>query len=244
MATAVFRFDEGLKKFLSKSRRDGPFEYACARAATLKNAIEALGVPHTETGAITVNGEPATLQRVVRDGDAIQVSHWEAPPSRGEPVFLADAHLGGLARFLRMLGFDTLHENAMSDEAIRRLAREEGRILLTRDRELLKCADIARGAYVRELKAQAQLREVAARYDLAPIARPFTRCLACNLALAPVDKREILERLPESVSRLHDSFVRCSGCGRIYWRGTHYEKMRSFLRSALTEPSASREAGR
>ena len=233
MATAVFHFDEVLKRFLSKPRRGGPFEYDCARAATLKNAIEALGVPHTETGALTVNGQPATLQRAVREGDVVQVFPWDPSRAPRQPAFLADAHLGGLARFLRMLGFDTLHENALSDEEIRRLAREEDRIVLTRDRELLKCADITRGAFVRELKAEAQLREVAARYGLAQMARPFTRCLACNLVLAAADRREVLDRLPESVSRLHDSFVRCPGCLRVYWRGSHYARMQAALGRAL-----------
>jgi len=237
VATAVFRFDEALKQFLPKSCRGGPFEYGCARAATLKNAIEALGVPHTETGAITVNGEPATLQRAVREGDVVQVFAWDASQLRDEPVFLADAHLGGLARFLRMLGFDTLHENAMSDAAIRRLAREEGRIVLTRDRELLKCADIVRGAFVRAQKAEAQLREVAGRYALVPLARPFTRCLECNLPLAAAEKHEVLERLPESVSRLHESFMRCPGCQRVYWRGSHYARMQAALGRALTAAS-------
>jgi hypothetical protein len=233
VATAVFRFHGGLRAFLPKSRRDAPFAYACARAATLKNAIEALGVPHTEAGVVTVNGEPATLQRIVREGDRVEVFPPEGPAAAAEPAFLADSHLGGLARFLRMLGFDTLYENGLGDAEIRRLAREERRIVLTRDRELLKCADIAAGAFVRELKAEAQLREVAARYDLAPKARPFTRCLSCNLPLEPVDKRAVLERLPESVSRLHESFLRCAGCDRVYWRGSHYERMNAVLRDAL-----------
>jgi len=157
---ALFHFQSPLWMFLERARRGRAFEYDCARAATLKNAIEALGVPHTEVGAVRVNGEPATLQRIVREGDRIEV---ETAKSGSDPDlrFVADAHLGGLARFLRMLGFDTLHRNAYSDEEIRRLAETEGRVVLTRDRELLKCREIARGAYVHALKPEAQLREVA-----------------------------------------------------------------------------------
>jgi len=120
---ALFSSDPLLWIFLDRARREGPFEYDCARAATLKNAIEALGVPHTEVGALRVNGEPATLQRIVRDGDYVEV---ETTKSGSDPDlrFVADAHLGGLARFLRMLGFDTLHRNAFSDEEIRRLEAE------------------------------------------------------------------------------------------------------------------------
>src|SRR5205807_472670 len=168
-----------------------------------KEAIEALGVPHTEVGAITVNGEPATLQRIARAGDTVEVFAVKSELG-SDPIFVADAHLGGLARFLRMMGFDTLHRNAFADEEIRRLAEEEKRIVLTRDRELLKCREIARGCYVRALKPEAQLREVAARYGLADRARPFTLCLGCNLPLEPVDKAQVADRVPEPVSKLHD----------------------------------------
>lgn len=231
-STASFRFHGGLSQFLAREQRDRAFAYRCARAANLKNAIEALGVPHTEVGTLTVNGEPATLQRIVREGDAIEVF----PPAKQEtgpdPIFLADAHLGGLARFLRMLGFDTLHENAFTDEAIRRLAAGERRIVLTRDRELLKCRDIARGCFVRALKPEAQLREVAARYRLAARARPFTLCLRCNLPLERLAKAAVAHRLPHNVLLAQETFSRCPGCDRVYWPGSHYERMREALQDA------------
>jgi hypothetical protein len=144
--------------------------------------------------------------------------------------FLADAHLGGLARFLRMLGFDTAHRNAYDDAEIRRLAEEERRIVLTRDRELLKCREIRTGCYVRALKPEAQLQEVAARYGLAPRARPFTLCLQCNLPLEAVEKSAVAQRVPERVFSIQEAFSSCGGCGRIYWPGSHYERMRLALR--------------
>jgi uncharacterized protein len=232
MARALFRFHGPLGLFLPKERRNTAFSYDCAHAATLKNAIEALGVPHTEVGRLTVNGAAVTLQRAVRENDAVEVFAQEKQ-SVDVPNFLADAHLGGLARFLRMLGFDTVYENGISDEAIRRLAREEKRVVLTRDRELLKCADVAQGAYVRALNAEAQLCEVAERFGLAKRTRPFTLCLECNRPLERVDKAEVLERLPERVSELHDSFTRCRACERVYWRGSHYERMLAALGRAL-----------
>jgi uncharacterized protein len=239
---ARFSFDPALSPFLESSRRGHAFDYDCARAASLKNAIEALGVPHTEVGALRVNGEAATLQRMVREGDCIEI---EAVKSGSDPDFpfdfpfvdlrfVADAHLGGLARFLRMLGFDTLHRNAFDDEEIRRLADAEGRIVLTRDRELLKCREIARGAYVRALKPEAQLREVAARYGLAALARPFTLCLRCNLPLKAVDRAALADRVPPTVYALHERFVRCPGCDGVFWPGSHYERMLSALRSSLS----------
>jgi hypothetical protein len=228
VATASFRFHGALSGFLKKEHRDKAFVHPCARAANLKNAIEALGVPHTEAGRITVNGVPATLQRTVRDGDAIEI--FPTTKEMGsDPIFLADAHLGGLARFLRMLGFDTLHDNGYADEEIRRLAETERRIVLSRDRELLKCREIARGCYVRALKAAAQLREVALRYDLAARARPFTLCLRCNLALQPIDKASVAAIVPEQVLEIQERFTRCDGCGRVYWPGSHYARMRAAL---------------
>ena len=228
MTIARFHFSADLERFLRADHRGRPFAYTCARAASLKNAIEALGVPHTEVGAVLVNGEPATLQRTVREGDVVEVL---APPPTepGGALFVADAHLGGLARFLRMLGFDTAHAPAISDDEIRRLARDEHRIVLTRDRDLLKCRDVLRGRYVRALKPEAQLAEVAERYRLAERARPFTRCLHCNLPLAPVEKAAVAHRLPPQVAALHQSFTHCAGCDRFYWPGSHYARMRAVL---------------
>jgi uncharacterized protein with PIN domain len=237
VATARFRFHGALAGFLARARRDTAFEYACARAATLKNAIEALGVPHTEAARMLVNGAPATLDRIVREGDSVEVWPWAGAmvaTDADRPAFLADAHLGGLARWLRMLGFDTLHEPSIADAAIRELAWKERRIVLTRDRELLKCREIARGCYVRALKAEAQLREVAARFDLAARAQPFTLCLVCNVALERVEQAAVAARLPPAVAATHYRFVHCAGCDRVYWEGSHYARMREALGRALT----------
>jgi uncharacterized protein with PIN domain len=233
--TASFRFHGALGDFLPRARRGQRFDYESARAASLKNAIEALGVPHTEVGRLLLNDEPVTLQRIVRDGDAIDVFPTE-PKSEPDPIFLADAHLGGLARFLRMLGFDTRHDPTLHDDGIRRIARDERRIVLTRDRELLKCRDIARGCYVHAIRVEAQLAEVAERYGLASRARPFTLCLRCNLPLEHVEKAAVAERLPEKVRLLQSEFTRCPGCDRIYWPGSHYQRMLAALRRTLDAP--------
>ncbi|HVP09453.1 MAG TPA: Mut7-C RNAse domain-containing protein [Burkholderiales bacterium] len=237
MATARFRFYGDLAAFLPRTRRDLAFAYDCARAATLKNAIEALGVPHTEPGAIVVNGRNATLQRIVREGDTIEVYPWTRQPVAGRPQFVADAHLGGLARFLRMLGYDTLHENAIADREIRRLAQEERRIVLTRDRELLKCREVRRGAYVHARKAEEQLREVASRFGLAQHARPFTLCLACNLSLRPAHPDSVAARIPERIRARYVRFSECPGCGGVFWEGSHFARMREALARNLELPS-------
>ncbi len=236
MTTATFRFHGELANFLPRERRDARFGYGCARAATLKNAVEALGVPHTEAAVVHVNGQAATLDRIVRDGDEIEVFPW-SKQVRPQPLpahgIVADAHLGGLARFLRMLGYDTVHHNGITDEEIRRLAGEERRLVLSRDKELLKCREIAHGGFVHALKPEEQLREVAARYGLSGGARPFTRCLHCNLPLEPVGRDEIASRLPARVAELHSRFMRCRGCERIYWPGSHYARMQGVLQRLI-----------
>jgi uncharacterized protein with PIN domain len=236
MANARFCIHPDLAPFLAPERRACSFEYACARAATIKNALEALGIPHTEVGRLAVNGAAATLDRIVRDADEIAVHGWSgagATQSAAQLRFVADAHLGALARFLRMLGFDTEHDNALSDDTIRRLAAASQRIVLTRDRELLKCRDVATGAYVRALRPDAQLQEVCARFGLISRARPFTLCLCCNVALAPVSKASVLERLPAQVARSHEKYYRCARCQRVYWPGSHYLRMRAALERTL-----------
>ena len=246
MATASFRFHGELAEFLPRSRRNTAFDYACARAATLKNAIEALGVPHTEAALLLVNGAPATLPRIVREGDSIEVYPWPRRPERAAPqalAFLADAHLGGLARFLRMLGYDTLHENAISDRDIRRIAASEPRVVLSRDRELLKCRDIAQGCYVHGLRAEEQLREVAARYDLVSRARPFTLCLACNVRLESVAKQAVLGRLPPAVAASRERFMHCVRCDRVFWEGSHFARMQAVLGRVLALPESTPPAG-
>ena len=236
MATARFRIHPQLHPFLAPARRQEAFDYRCARAATMKNALEALGIPHTEVASLQVNGALATLDRSVREGDEIAAQGWFAIQAL-QPVvhriFIADAHLGALARFLRMLGFDTLHDNALSDEAIRNEAAASHRIVLTRDRELLKCREIVIGAYVRALRPEAQLREVWARFDLAPYVRPFSLCLCCNVPLENIAKQAVIERLPEQVVRSQQRFWQCLRCRRIYWPGSHYERMRAALEQTL-----------
>lgn len=173
-AYATFLFHGELTAFLPPERRGGTFARDCARAATIKHAVESLGVPHTEVGRVTVNGHPATLSRTVRDGEVIEVFPHQTAEifPDAPPRFIADAHLGGLAPLLRMLGVDTLFENTWDDREMVELAHRERRIVLTRDRELLKRRDVLRGSFVRAIKPQAQLGEVVTRYaDLSANAR-------------------------------------------------------------------------
>ncbi len=235
MSVATFRFHGVLGHFLPSEQREVPISHTYARAATLKQAIEALGVPHTEIGRLTVNSAPATLGRAVRQGDIVEA--WPHGPGEAPYLppllFLADAHLGGLARMLRMLGFDAVYDNALHDLQIAEQASIERRVVLTRDRELLKRREVLRGCYVRALKPEAQLQEVARRYPIAALMRPFTLCLHCDLPLSPAEPEAVAANVPERIRERYQRFMHCAGCGRVYWEGSHWERMRSDLAATL-----------
>ena len=240
MVTATFRFYEELNDFLAPEWRKREFDCPCARAATTKHMIEALGVPHTEVEFILLNGESVGFDRVLRQGDRVavypQCESLDVTPLlrvRAHPLrvtrFVADVHLGGLARLLRMAGFDTLYENNLDDEEIAALSARDMRIVLTRDRELLMRKEITHGCYVRELKALRQLREIVERLDLVSSMRPFTLCLHCNAPLQPIDKAQVLHLVPENVFSRYQEFCTCGTCHGVFWQGSHWERMQSLL---------------
>lgn len=244
MASAAFRFYAELNDFLPPQRRQREFACRYAQDATVKHMIEALGVPHTEVALILLNGAPAGFGQRLHDGDRVAVyprfasldpgalpQLGPAPPQ--PPRFIADAHLGGLARLLRMAGFDTLYDNHCGDGEIEAIAARDGRIVLTRDRELLKRRQVVHGCYLHAQQPPRQLREVAGRFGLAEAARPFTRCLDCNRPLRTAARAEVEARLPPSVRARHDRFSTCDSCRRVYWKGSHWQRMRAALQQAL-----------
>jgi uncharacterized protein len=234
MTEATFRFYQQLNSFLPREWRQRDHRCRCARAATAKHMIEALGVPHTEVGLVLVNGEPASLGRLLADGDRVAVY----PPLLGLAIgelpagplrFVADAHLGGLARLLRMAGFDTLYDNHYHDDAIEAAAAREQRIVLTRDRDLLKRRSIERGAYLHAQQAAPQFRDIVERYGLAEHMQPFSLCLRCNVPLQAVDKALVAERLPPKVRAAHQQFQQCPECRGVFWQGSHWRRMCELL---------------
>ena len=254
MVTATFRFYEELNDFLAPDRRKQEFTCQCARAATTKHMIEALGVPHTEVELILVNGESAHFSRILEDGDRVAVyPRFEAMDVspllrvREYPLrvtrFVADAHLGGLAHMLRMLGFDTLYDNHFHDEEIVALAERDGRIVLTRDRDLLKRRTVTHGCFVHALKSEQQLREIVARLDLSGSAKPFSLCLHCNAPLHPVDKASVIDRLPSRVQVNYERFSACDACGRVFWEGSHWRNMRRVLEGIVPGDDAASKLG-
>ncbi len=246
-----FRFYEELNDFLPARVRKRPFYYALPRDATVKQAIEALGVPHTEVDLILVNGGSVGFGHRLSDGDRVSVyPQFEAlditpvlrlrdRPLR-RPSFVADAHLGALARYLRMLGFDTLFRNDYGDAELVSISLAERRTLLSRDRSLLMRRELNHGIFVRAVDPKAQVREVVRRVDLARMVDPFSRCTVCNGTLDAVDKAAVAHRILIDVLKAHDAFWSCLACARIYWRGSHYRRMRSFVdeivAGSVTEP--------
>ena len=248
MVTATFRFYDELGDFLPRERRGRTFAAPCARAASVKHMVEALGVPHTEVQLILVNGEFSGFERLLEEGDrvavyprfgSVDVTALSRVPRLAQepeaaPRFVADAHLGGLARLLRMAGFDTLYDNHYGDDEIVAIAAAEDRVVLTRDRELLKRRAVVHGCYLHAIKPAEQFRELFDRLELTASARPFSLCLHCNLALRAVDKATVLDALPPSVRELHDEFNTCDACRRVFWKGSHHRRMCALL-DAVTE---------
>lgn len=241
---AVFRFYEELNDFLAPPHRRRAFEARCARAATVKHMIEALGVPHTEVELVLVNGESVGFDRLLVNGDRVSIyprfETFDVTPLlrvRDTPLrvtrFIADAHLGGLARLLRLTGFDTLYDNHYDDAEIVVIAAREGRIVLTRDRELLKRRELTHGCFVHAIKPEQQAVELFQRLDLARSARPFSLCLECNAPLHPIDKAEVAHRLPADVRARQARFSTCDRCQRVFWEGSHWQRMQAIVTRLL-----------
>jgi len=216
------------------------FELGIDRSRSVKDAIESTGVPHTEVDLILVDGVSVGFGHLLMGGERVAVyPMFEAldvsalvrlrPRALRDPRFVADVHLGKLARHLRLAGFDTLWSNDWDDDHIVRESLAARRTILTRDKAMLRRREVERGYFVRATQSEEQLAEVVRALLLESLAAPFTRCRECNSLLEPVDKAQVLDRLPERVRNLYDSFRRCPGCGRLYWEGTHFARMRGIF---------------
>lgn len=244
MGSVVLRVYGELNDFLPAAWRQEALECPLHGPASIKDFLEALGVPHPEIDLIVVNGSPVDFGHAVVDRDRIAVyprfrsvaldAHLRmGPPLESPPRFVADVHLGRLAAYLRLAGFDTQYRNDYSDHELVAVSAGEERTLLTRDVGVLKHRQVARGCFVRATEPAQQLVEVMRRFDLAGAASPFTRCVRCNGALRAVPKDRIDHLLPPRTRKHHREFSRCPACGRIFWRGSHYERMQRFLALAF-----------
>jgi uncharacterized protein with PIN domain len=233
---AEFRFYEELNDFLPPHRQRRAFRHAFTGTPAVKDVVEAIGVPHTEIDLILVDGVSVGFEHRLGGGERVAVypafervdvsglTRLRPAPLR-VTRFVADVHLGTLARYLRLIGFDTVWRNDLADSAIIEIARSERRIILTRDRGILRDGRVTHGYWLRATDPLAQLEETVRALDLRRQIQPFTRCLQCNGALRPIGRRAAAGRVPLRVWLTHRRFVRCGDCGRVYWAGSHQAKL-------------------
>ena len=236
------RFYEELNDFLLKEKKKKQFSHQFIDRTSVKDLIESLGVPHTEVDLILVNGKSVGLKYLINDGDDISIypvfesldisdiQHLRPEPLR-QPKFICDVHLGRLARYLRMMGFNVYYKNDLSDEEIVKISLMDRRAILTKDRGILKRNKVTHGYFVRNTKVEEQTKEILKRFDLQKGINEFTRCLECNSDLMKITREKIVLDLPPKVNQLQEEFYKCPGCGKLYWKGSHHKKMLAFIQS-------------
>ena len=255
MPTATFRLYAELNDFLPGRKKQGEFQEQFSSHETLKHILESLGVPHPEIDLILVNGRSRGFDERIQEGDRVSVYplfrnlpvgkvSQVRPHPVPEPKFLLDNHLGKLARYLRLLGFDAAYQNHYDDHELARMAAEQERIMLTRDRGLLKRNQVSHGFILRSDDPLEQAVSVVRRYQLLEKLDPFTRCANCNGLLEPVSKGEVLPELEPLTKKYYHRFQRCRGCGQVYWEGTHFRRLNRFvkeIKGRAADPEGRRE---
>ena len=239
---ATFLFHDNLNDFLRPREKNNWTRYPFSGSPAVKDAIEAIGIPHPEVDVILINNIPAGLLQPLQPQQQVEV--FPALPRRTWPEaysiqaklpvaasFVLDVHLGKLAKSLRLLGQDTCYQNNYTDKDIAEIAARENRRVLTRDISLLKQKKINWGYWLRSQNAAEQLKEVIEYFNLQNQLAPFTRCLECNSCLSAVTKAEVWEYLPPKTRQYFNQFYQCPTCRRVYWQGSHYERMQEFVNS-------------
>ena len=230
------RFYAELNDFLPPERRQRAFIHAFHGTPSVKDTIEAIGVPHTEVDVILANDRSVGFDHVLHGGERVAVypvfERFDVSPlTRLRPAplrdtrFVADVHLGTLARYLRLLGFDTVWERDLTDDAIVDIALAEKRIILTRDKGILKNGRVTHGYWLRHSDPTEQLDEVVKSIDLGRAIAPYTRCMECNGELRSVDRSAVAQAVPLQVFLVYRDFKQCQSCHRVYWRGSHLRRL-------------------
>ncbi|MGK5630797.1 Mut7-C RNAse domain-containing protein [Streptomyces sp. URMC 123] len=223
-----------LRLFVAPEMRGGPAPVITDGTSSLGHVVESLGVPLTEVGRLVVDGRETAPSHVPAAGAHVEVRAVVRPQRvPGAPLrFLLDVHLGTLARRLRLLGVDAAYENEdIGDSALAALSAAERRVLLSRDRGLLRRREIWAGAFVYSDRPDEQVRDVLGRF--APDLAPWTRCTACNGPLEDADKDTVAEVLESGTRRTYDVFARCTACERVYWRGAHHARLEAIVEDAV-----------
>jgi len=224
-----------------------PISLSVLRRPSVKDLLESLGLPRSEIGRLLLNGCEVSFAPVVEEGDRVEAFGQQPPvdllaasllrPALNAVRFAVDVNVGKLASLLRMAGLDAFYDPGLDDVGLAEAARQQGRVLLSRDRSLLRRNLVQHGHLVRASRPIEQLAEVVRLYGLHDRLAPFSRCLICNSLLQPVDKATVLHRLQPLTRKYYDSFRICRACDKIYWPGTHRERMARLL-LALTSPAA------
>ncbi len=240
---AEFRFYEELNDFLPPEKRKRSFPHRFRGTPSVKDTIEAIGVPHTEVDLILVDGRSVDFDHVLVGGERVAVYPMferldVSPLTRLRPAplresrFVVDVHLGTLARYLRLLGFDTVWRNDLQDPEIIQYALRERRIILTRDLGILKDGRVTHGYWLRSIDPQAQVEEVVRAFDLGTQLAPYSRCMECNGSVRSISRREAASRVPLQVFLVYQDFSRCESCGRVYWAGSHQRRLGAVIERA------------
>ncbi len=229
-------FAPELQVLAAPARRGGATAFVTDGSSTLGHIVESLGVPLTEVGALLVDGRAQPVSYVPRERESVEVRPVERPQRvPGAPLrFLLDVHLGTLARRLRLLGVDAAYESEdIGDPELASRSAAQRRVLLSRDRGLLRRRELWAGGFVYSDRPEEQLRDVLGRF--APRLAPWTRCTACNGELKDADKESVRERLEHGTRRTYDVFAQCTACGRVYWRGAHHAQLQTIVDDAVRE---------
>jgi uncharacterized protein len=242
-----------LNDFLSPNRGFVTFPLSFPPNTLLEDIANTIGIPSNLIDLILVNNKPVDLSYHLEENDRIafypvfetfdisSVTKVRDHPLR-QPKFILDVHLGKLANHLRLLGFDTLYQNNWTKESLVTISRNENRILLSRSKPLLNIESLTRTYLIKNIEPRFQLFEVLERFDLYSLASPFTRCIECNSKLQLVEKEAILPRIPQKVKDWCNEYQSCSSCDRIYWKGSHYQHMNTFVQSILNKKSRTNDS--
>ncbi|HWQ04133.1 MAG TPA: Mut7-C RNAse domain-containing protein [Longilinea sp.] len=239
MNTLQIRLLGDLNDFLPQHLREQAITISFGDNQSLKHLIESMGVPHPEISRILVNSQETDPGDIAQPDTLVEVIPYEPGDPRIRPPeirFVLDCHLGKLASYLRILGFDVAYANDAKDETLAKLSDRENRILLTRDRGLLKRKSIQFGYCIRSQNPRSQLLGVLQRYDLRGEIDPFTRCPVCNGCLQPVAKSDLDDLLPANTRIYFDRFWQCVSCKKVYWQGSHYQRIQDWLKAFLEIP--------
>ncbi len=237
MRSLQIRLIGSLNEFLPPNRRDRTIQMVFQGNQTYKHLIESIGVPHPEIAAIQVNDSPGELNQIALENCRLDVYPYPPGDPRIRPAsvgFVLDGHLGKLASYMRILGFDVRYHFDANDETLAAISAAENRILLTRDRGLLERKQVLFGYWIRVQDSRQQLLDVVHRYDLMGEIHPFTRCPKCNGSLNAVDKESIAADLLPNTLAFYHQFWQCAECRQVYWQGSHYQHIQNWLNGFWT----------